>query len=121
MNNHMTLSLANLRKNKKPIRNISIEQKQKLSKLDLLAIKITKKAGTGSNLKCTGARVFQLNQQAVHTKMQRKKPASKTRMGTLLGNDCSGSKAQLVCGGPPSSDRRTSAAMLPFGPSPNRT
>jgi len=46
MKQHSPPSLAELQKEKKPIRNVVIERKQKLSKLDKLAVWITDHVGT---------------------------------------------------------------------------
>lgn len=43
---HTTLSLTDLRKNLKPIRNINIEHQERLSKLDRIASFITEYVGT---------------------------------------------------------------------------
>lgn len=46
METHQPSTLHEIRKNRKPIRNINIESKQKLSKLDKLAVWITDHVGT---------------------------------------------------------------------------
>lgn len=46
MDTHQPSTLHEIRKNRKPIRNINIESKQKLSKLDKLAVWITNHVGT---------------------------------------------------------------------------
>ncbi len=46
MDTHQPSTLHEIRKNRKPIRNINIESKQKLSKLDKLAVWITDHVGT---------------------------------------------------------------------------
>ena len=46
MENIKPKSISELRKSRVPIRNVNIEQKESLSKLDQLAVKITDKIGT---------------------------------------------------------------------------
>jgi uncharacterized membrane protein len=46
MEKHSPASLTEMRKNRKPLRNVNIEQKQKMSKLDKLALWITNHVGT---------------------------------------------------------------------------
>lgn len=46
MSRHTIISLEELRKSRKPIRNVNVELKEKLSRLDQLAVLITDKVGT---------------------------------------------------------------------------
>lgn len=46
MEKHNPSSLTEMRKNRKPLRNVNIEQKQNMSKLDKLALWITNHVGT---------------------------------------------------------------------------
>ena len=46
MEKHNPASLSEMRKNRKPLRNVNIEQKQNMSKLDKLALWITNHVGT---------------------------------------------------------------------------
>jgi len=46
MDMHSTIPLKDLKRKRKPVRNVNVEQKQKLSNLDKIAVNITDKVGT---------------------------------------------------------------------------